>query len=339
MSHLRPGHDPEGDTDARLSPLEDYINARKEAAVLRRIKAQRYLQGIGGSFVRKRIWRWPFRHMRSHPWHLGKLQPTDSGAWEISNDSGHVTDTVPLREWIGRIDRPVSIIAGGPSARDYPLGRRASGERMVVAVNGVPALLAEHDIVPDAWIVADLRLAEMIRENSRHAASTPLAIPAAVASTLAMTAPGELASRSVCVIERVNQWHGVRSLEHARLEKLSRASGAPFVFPAAGDGKSMVGWSHRPELGFFSGCTVAFAALQIVIGLGARDIEIIGMDLTGKGHAYAETKGSIPSTLDEHYEQRILPSFALMSEALKGTGVAVRNLSPVCRLPSECFPD
>jgi Kdo-III transferase WaaZ len=111
------------------------------------------------------------------------------------------------------------------------------------------------------------------------------------------------------------------------------------VFPPAGNGKSIIGWSRRPELGFFSGCTVAFAALQIMVRLGARDIEIVGMDLTGKAHAYTEADGAIPSSLDADYEQRILPSFALMGEALKGSGIAIRNLSPVCRLPRRFFPE
>ncbi len=179
----------------------------------------------------------------------------------------------------------------------------------------------------------------MIKANFSHAVGTPLAIPAAVAARLAKAAPEELANRPVCVIERVNQWHGIRSLSNIQLKALNGKSGSPLVFPPTGKGKSIVGWSHRPELGFFSGCTVAFVTLQILVGLGARDIEIIGMDLTGKTHAYAEGKGSYPSTLEEDYEQSILPSFAIMGEVLKGTGVRVRNLSHVCRLPREYFAD
>jgi hypothetical protein len=101
--------------------------------------------------------------------------------------------------------------------------------------------------------------------------------------------------------------------------------------------KSVVGWSRRPELGFFSGCTVVFAALQIVIGLGARDIEIAGMDLQGSGHAYKEEKCAIASSLGADYERGILPAFERMHEAIRGSGVVVRNLSPVCPLPREFF--
>lgn len=329
-------------SDSRMCPLEEYVNSRMQAAVLRRIGWQRVARSLPkplGDFIHGKIWRWPYRHMRSYPWHMGRLEPDLPGTWRISVDDIPVATTVPLTEWAGPIERPVTIVAGGPSAREHDFAELACSGRMIVAVNGVPELLAGHGIRPDAWIVADLRLAEMIRANFSHARGTPLAIPGAVAAILAEDAPAELASRPVCVIERVNQWHGVRSLDSGRLRDLNKRSASPFVFPPAGDGKSVVGWSHRPEFGFFSGCTVAFAALQIMVGLGARDIEIIGMDLSGTGHAYPDKEGSIPSSLDADYECRILPSFGLMSEALRGSGVRVRNLSPVCRLPRDFFAE
>lgn len=213
----------------------------------------------------------------------------------------------------------------------------ASGKRLIMAVNGVPAFLAEHGIRPDAWIVSDPRLASQIESNFPHAAGTPLATLANVAASIAARSPGELASRSLCLIERVNQWHGVRSLEDKPLRNLNERSGSPFLFPAQGDLKSVVGWSRRPELGFFSGCTVVFAALQIAVGLGARDIEIIGMDLSDQGHAYREDEGAVASSISTDYKERILPSFKRMHEALHGTGVEVRNLSPVCPLPRRLF--
>ncbi len=316
------------------------MNSRMESAVLRRIGWQSLSRGIPeplGKIVRKKIWKWPYRHMRSYPWHLGQLEHIRPGSWKISVDGAHVTTTVPLSEWIGRIDRPVTIVAAGPSAREHDLGELAAGERMIVAVNGVPALLADRGIRPDVWIASDPRIAKMILANFQYAPGTPLVVPASVAALLAASAPEELASRAICVIERVNQWHGASSLDREKLHDLNIRSGRPFLFPESGQGKSVIGWSHRPELGIFSGCTVAFAALQIVIGMGARDIEIIGMDLTSSGHAYEEKEGPVPTTLDDDYEHRILPSFALMAEALQGTGVKVSNLSPVCRLPRHYF--
>ncbi|HEX7260999.1 MAG TPA: hypothetical protein VF258_04235, partial [Luteolibacter sp.] len=234
--------------------------------------------------------------MRSYPWSVG-LEPLRPGAWTIAKGKDAVTTTVPLSEWIGPIDRPVTIVAGGPSAREHPMSELASGKRLIIAVNGVPAFLAEHGIRPDAWIVTDPRLANQIESNFPHAAGTPLATLANVAASIAIRAPRELASRPLCLIERVNQWFGVRSLEDEALLDLNERSGSPLLFPAQGVVKSLVGWSRRPELGFFSGCTVVFAALQIAVGLGARDIEIIGMDLSDQGHAYKDEEGAIASSI------------------------------------------
>jgi Kdo-III transferase WaaZ len=322
-----------------MTPLETYVNSRMGKPVLRRILWEHRSQGFPpplGDFIRHKLWKWPYRHMRSYPWSVG-LEPIRPGAWTISLGEDIVTTTVPLLEWIGRIDRPVTIVAGGPSVRDYPISGLGSGKRLIIAVNGVPAFLAEHGIRPDAWVVSDPRLASQIETNFPHAVGTPLATPANVAASIASRSPRELASRPLCLIERVNQWHGVRSLEEKQLLDLNKRSGSPFLFPAQGVVKSMVGWSRRPELGFFSGCTVVFAALQIAVGLGARDIEIIGMDLTDHGHAYSEEEDALTSSLGMNYKERILPSFELMHEALRETSIEVRNLSPVCPLPKRLF--
>ena len=274
--------------------------------------------------------------MRSFPWSVG-FEPTRPGAWTIAVDGRAITTAVPLAEWIGRINRPVTIVASGPSARQHPLAELRSNGRLVVAVNGAPAILAEHGIRPDAWIVSDPRAAFQIERNFPHASDTPLAVTPVTAATIVQQFPAGIVRRPLCLIERVNQWHGVRSLENEELLELNARSGSPFVFPATGVRKSIVGWSHRPELGFFSGCTVVFAALQLVIGLGAREIEIVGMDLGSEGHAYHEGAGALPTSLAADYQDRILPAFELMHEVLRESGVAVRNRSPVCPLPRRLF--
>lgn len=326
-------------TKTRMTPLEAYLNTRMGKPVLRRLAWDHFSQGLPtplGNFIRHKLWRWPYRHMRSLPKSVGFSQPRP-GAWTISLGDNAVATTVPLAEWLGPIDRPVTIVAGGPSAREHPVDDFAAGKRLIVAVNGVPAFLAEKGIRPDAWIVSDPRLASQIKTNFPYAAGTPLAVPANVAASIALECPDELANRPICILERTNQWHGLRSLDNRQLLDINDRSGKPFHFPATGVMKSVVGWSHRPELGFFSGCTVVFAALQVVVGLGARDIEIIGMDLSDQGHAYGEQEGSLPSSMSMNYKDSILPSFELMHEALKGTDVAIRNLSPVCPLPQRIF--
>ena len=82
---------------------------------------------------------------------------------------------------------------------------------------------------------------------------------------------------------------------------------------------------------------MTFVALQIAVRLGARDIEIVGMDLSSAPRVYSEGGKALPNSLESHYRPVILPSFQAMHRALAGSGITVRNLSPVCPLPAELF--
>ena len=165
----------------------------------------------------------------------------------------------------------------------------------------------------------------------------PLVIETIAGAIWATLAPDDFNSRAVTLFERGNAWHAIPQVSAAALARLNDESGRPWTLPEKMDAKFRVGWSARPEWGFFSGRTVTFAALQVAVRLGARDIEIIGMDLGGKGRAYQEPVNERPSYLLDHYAAYVLPSFELMSRALAATGVRVKNLSPVCPLPRHLF--
>jgi Kdo-III transferase WaaZ len=256
-----------------------------------------------------------------------------NGSWSLKSQGAPVAASVPLERLIGRIESPVSIIATGPTARDY----RQQAGRFVVAVNGAPALLAELGIRPDLLVVTDPRVPRAGSQHFQKAEGVPLVTTFNVATVLAMQAPAELTSREFSIIERINGWYGIPAVSQRRLDVLNQDAGLPFHFHPGEKLKHKVGWSDVPQLGFFSGCTVVFAALQVLVRLGAKDIEIVGMDLSGAGRAYHEGDNPQPSALVEQYQEFILPSFEVMHLALKDSGVKVRNISPVCPLPKEFF--
>jgi hypothetical protein len=234
---------------------------------------------------------------------------------------------------------PVSIVATGPSALDYPWDKVRNGEKFLIAVNGAPTMLKELGLVPDLLVVTDREFALTGARHFEVVPDVPLAIEFLAAAALASTAPHLLTKRPITILERVNLWHGLPALDHQTLGQLNKDSEMPFVLPSLQDSKCRVGWSHRPELGLFSGRTVVFGALQIAVACGATDVEIIGMDLGGCGRAYAEGPENRPSQLQEHCEAFILPSFEIMHLALSGRQIAVRNCSPVCPLPPGLFAD
>lgn len=295
------------------------------------LRAARHLPAPLFRWAERKIWSGPFRHLRGLDPEISATVHPD-GRWTLEKSGMRPVQSVPL-ESLGRIGIPVSIVATGPSARDH----RWQTGRGIVAVNGAPTFLAGLGIQPDLLVVTDPKFAETGRAHFKKAPGLPLVTTFKAASALAVHAPEELANRPFAIIERVNAWHGVPALSLKKLVALNEASGTPFYFTDGDQNQPKAGWSMAPALGFFSGCNVVFAALQVVVGLGAREIEIIGMDLSGHGRVYQEGSAPQPSLLEAQYEEFILPSFAVMHRALEGSDIRIRNLSPVCPLPREFF--
>ena len=281
--------------------------------------------------------RMTYRHMRSLAPRTSFLR-TPEGGWDVRHAGKHIARSVPLDQLVGLIDKPVTIVATGPSAKHHDWDELRKGGRFVIAVAGAPTFLKSIGIRPDLFVVSDSRLASRAIQHFRNAAGVPMVTVLRGASIHAIESPCELQTRPFSIIEKINSWYGKPSLTDEALLKLNRSSNSPFHFADEASPDSRCGWSSAPELGFFTATTVTFVALQIAVRLGARDIEIVGMDLTSAPRVYDEGAEPLPNSLEEHYETVILPSFLEMSRALAGSGVSIRNLSPVCALPADLFP-
>ena len=288
------------------------------------------------AMLERRKWPERFRHMRSiMPGYV--YEPAPGGGWIMKKDDRVVTECLPLDRIVGRITRPVTIFATGPTALDCSWQRLQSGDRFIIAVNGAPTVLLERGIRPDLHLVIDRHFVHSGGIHFANSLEVPLIGTHRSAAVLAALMPGVFARKPVAIVERVNAWYGIPVIGQQELRQLNRESGSPFHFPDEPDRKFRIGWSHDPALGVFSGCTVVLSALQVAVGLGATDIEIIGMDLSNMGHAHTSGISKRPNELASQYDQYILPTFQVMHRALSGKGVAVRNLSPVCPLPAGLF--
>ncbi len=318
-----------------VTPLEEFLenrDTRDLAPVVERL--YRFLPHPLARLVERRL---QPRHMRSIAPAVSFLKNT-GGGWTVRHGTQTVAQGRPLEGLVGTLDRPVTIVATGPSAKDHDWDRVRDGGGFVIAVAGAPTLLKERNVRPDLFVVSDSRFARYGIAHIRNAPGVPLVTVLRAASFLANESREELVSRPFALIEQINSWYGLPKLPYEALLDLNRRSGSPFHFPAEPDPHYRIGWSHAPELGFFSAATVVFVALQIAVRLGARDIEIVGMDLNGASRAYDEGDKPVRNTLGPNYEPVILPSFMMMHRALKDSGVTIRNLSPVCPLPRELFP-
>lgn len=304
--------------------LPDVVNRRKVSRLLG--------DGVISNWARRRIWAWPYRHMRRIDSSI-HFEQCDDGGWDVLYRGERVLKALALSEWGKALSRDVLLVASGPSAREHEWGDLDG--RSVVAVNGSPSLLRKEGVKVDYWVVSDPVFNTEGTKYFKENPELPLVLTHQGLVNMLMQDSALLKNRPVALIERVNQWYGVASKERAELMRINREFGSPFVFPEGDNRKMKVGWSRQPELGFFSGCTVVYAALQVLIGLGTRNIDIVGMDLGGNGRCYDEGKEAMPSTLSIELDSVILPAFKLMSSALEGEGVSIRNLSPVSPLQGE----
>ena len=319
-----------------MTPLEEFLANRKPRDFSNFVESlYRCLPAPLARMVERRL---TPRHMRAVAARIS-FQPNAARGWTMRDGRKAIAESLPLDSLVGPLRRPVTIVATGPSARDFPWDTLRDGSRFIIAVNGAPTLLHAVGLTPDLLVAVDNRFARGAAAHFRHAPGVPLATIFRAASIMANVSREQITGRPFTLLERINSWYGLPQIPHERILGLNESSGSPFVFPDVPEPRYRVGWSHKPELGIFSASTVTFVALQLAVRLGARDIEIVGMDLSGGGRAYDEGANPRPTGLQGHYPYSILPSFEIMRRALAGSGVNLRNRSPVCPLPACLFGD
>ena len=324
---------PESSKLSAMTPLAEFLEKRNPRDVAIVEKLYKYLPQSAARLIERRM---ADRHMRSLAPRTS-FRRTAQGGWDVIHAGKEIAQSLPLDHLVGIIERPVTIVATGPSAKKHDWERLKAEGRFVIAVAGASTFLKSLNIRPDLFVVSDSRLARRAIQHFHNAAGVPMVTVMRGASIHAAESPGELRTRRFSLIERVNSWYGLPRLRDDELLDINRRSDSPFHFADELAPDDRCGWSSAPELGFFSATTVTFVALQVAARLGATDIEIVGMDLSSAARVYDEGGKPLPNSLEAHYGPVILPSFQAMHRALSGSGVVVRNLSPVCPLPAELF--
>ena len=280
------------------------------------------------------IWSGRLRHMRG----LDLAYSFDRCDWGLAAmrcKGQTVVNALPVGELVGRINRPVTLVTAGPSALAYDWESLRKSGRLIAVVSGGASFLRERGIIADLMVLSDPRFCPTGGYHIRDAVGIPLVMDYRCAAALHAGYPDAFPNRRIALFERVNRWYGVPALPHPELEQLNQAAGSPFHLYQPQQNPNIVGWSDHTHSGIFPSATVAFVALQILVELGATDIEIVGMDLGGSHSSiYANSQ---PNRFKEQYEPVILPSFQLMRQVLASRPVRIANLSPPCPLPAGLF--
>lgn len=276
------------------------------------------------------------RHMRAmHP--MTSLRHVSGTEWEIFIGSRCLARTSPLDQLLPVNNAKVLMVATGPTAADYDWSNARSSFDFILALNGATTFLAEKGVRPDLHLIVDRPFLEKGRKHLDAASAVPLITNYSGLSSVAALMPDLVEDRSLGMVEKVNSWYGMPRFEFEELRRLNAGDDRIFHFSEHSDDTYRIGWSEYPEYGYFSGSTVAFLGLQLLVRYGAAEIDIVGMDFSAAGHVYKDDMKTA-GKLAGQYDSVLLPSFKLMSEALVHRSVCIRNLSPVCPLPGDLFP-
>lgn len=260
-------------------------------------------------------------------------------------------DILWRRRVVGRA-RPVSaltkpqaddcfIVTSGPSLAQVDF--RCLRGRVCFGVNGSIVKAEEADVPFQYHMVLDRNF---VRDRFELVETAIRSGSQCIFSFVALSEIGErdphlLAHDNLFLLRQLNVVYGQPKMNPAAFDDWAVRQPGLHLHPEAPHQRGWVGFSTRPDLGAFSGQTVAFSALQVAWWLGYRRIFILGMDLGGNGgyaRFYETGEAAAKTRLDQDFEPYILPSFELAGRLCREQGREVYNVSPSSRLPAEAVP-
>lgn len=272
---------------------------------------------------------------------LEPLIQYDENTQLLSLEGVRVGRYVPISDLRGKFEGDAVALASGPSAADFPLEETET--LPLIAMNGSVGMADAKGIRPLAYLCDDpsfiIGRPKLAQRGAALAEYLVMSRPSLTA--LERSAPGILSDRKIVVIERVNRTQNGPILPDRRYAWSIR-NDAELVtrFSLFSRRKNRIGFSCNLMKGYFVSRTIPFAALQLGYYLGFERMFLVGVDLNSAGGRFYETGAqALPTSLDEDFDDYILPSFKLMSEGVVKPGkFEVYNLSSASRLPHQVVP-
>lgn len=221
----------------------------------------------------------------------------------------------------------VLIIASGASAKEFPLRKYA--DVPMITMNGAISKFIGTGIKPYFYVCTDQGFSEQ---------------------------QPQLFTQAMCLSERVALWE--KHIWHTTIKPqgdlyyLTRAPRLSWrdLFKTdnelvrsrkIGKGRNKtLGFSKNLKRGFFDARTVAYLAIQLAYHLGFTKVFLVGVDLDPSVSRFYEHSGAFisPCVLDDHFQTRILPSFAILAKNVVNEDFQVYNLSGTSKIPADLVP-
>ncbi|WMD23187.1 hypothetical protein RAS12_12645 [Achromobacter seleniivolatilans] len=291
--------------------------------------------GRADRFVRKlfRVLRSRTQRHNQHLWPFVRIWRDRSGAICGFRAFGRSLPVTPLAQGYDPADKAVHLILSGPSVSEIPYDRLDIGVAM--GVNGAIALARKFDLPFKYYCIIDQNFVrdriELVREIVMR--DLTLYVFPEVLRYIMQGIPQEYIRCRICIIELISERAYQRSAAPAVLKRIAAATPDVHLL----DAKQGLGYSFDASLGVFDADTVAYAALQVLVSSGARQVYVHGLDLTLHSGLRFYDEGERPqaSRLARNFTRLIEPSFRFASKHWRDRGVSVFNLSPVSALPPD----
>ena len=236
---------------------------------------------------------------------------------------------------------PVFILASGPTAAEFPLQEFPSVP--VMAMNGSILKCEAESVQPSFYLCDDPSFIEsrvaLAEKGVTQAKST--AMTADCYERMQALAPDCLINKRLFLMSRVNRHNRRAIISDKRFAWSIRND--PHLhsnFSLLHAKPNRVGFSTNMAKGYFGSRTIPLAALQLARHLGFSKVFLLGVDLNpSAGRFYEQGDEALPSTLDNDFDEYILPSFHHMAEKIVSPGeFEVFNMSDDSRLPASVVP-
>lgn len=291
--------------------------------------------GRADRFVRKlfRLLRSRTQRHNQHLWPFVRIWRDRSGAICGFRAFGRSLPITPLAQGYDPADETVHLILSGPSVAEIPYDQLEIGAAM--GVNGAIALARKFDLKFKYYCIIDQNFVRDRIELVREIVSRDLTLYVfpEVLRYIMQGVPQDQIRCRICVIELISERAYQRTAAPAMLKRIAAATPDVQLL----DAKQGLGYSFDASLGVFDADTVAYAALQVLMSSGARQVYVHGLDLTVQHGLRFYDEGANPQTsrLARKFAHLIEPSFRFASAQWRARGLSVFNLSPVSALSAD----
>lgn len=287
--------------------------------------------------LRRRVWHTWYPQKPWHMRHYDQRFALRSGpdVTQVYWSGRHVADSLPASR-LQRSSETLAIVASGPTLLHTPTA--AWTGRDVACVNGSILWAKERNVRPSLYVVTDpgfvRRRLDLIRLAARLSGAVCLSTRCLF--EVLNQAPTLFQDRTLFMFANVNQPY-----ERAVYTRQEMAAN-PLVKldPLRMFEDRYIGISRDPAFGVFAGGTVVIGAAQVALGLGYRDLQFLGLDMTHGGtpaRFYQEAKPE-PSFIDRNFEKLILPSFELLRAVCDEIDAKMSNWSFNSAIPRHLVP-